>query len=62
MLHEEGCRTRFKGALSDSELTFVTYACVDDTDLIEMAKYPTDSLEDVMSNMQKAMNTWGGMI
>ncbi len=48
--------------MSDSELSFVAYAFVDDTDLIKMAKYSMDTLEDVMANMQRAMDTWGGMI
>ncbi len=50
----------FKGAISESKLIFVAYDFVDDRDLIETTKY--DTLDEVMENMQKGMDTWGGMI
>ncbi len=47
----DGFGTDFKGALSNSWVVFVAYAFVDDTDIIETQKYPTNTLDSVMGNI-----------
>ncbi len=38
------------------------YIFMDDTNLIEMAKFPTNNIKNVISNMQRALDVWGGLI
>ncbi len=43
-------------------MAFVVYTFVDDTYLIKTAKFLSDMIEDVVENMQRALDTWGGLI
>ncbi len=43
-LQANGFGTNFHGAISESWIVFVAYAFVDDTDLIEAARFPSDTV------------------
>ncbi len=44
------------------QVVFVVYTFVSYTDLIEMAKFSSNEIEDVVENMKRALDSWGGMI
>ncbi len=46
----------FWGAISERQAVFVVYAFVDNTDLIKTTKFPSDRIEDVVDNTQRALN------
>ncbi len=42
----------FKGSQSDSKIIFVAYASVDDINIIEMAKFNIDVIDNIILQMQ----------
>ena len=61
ILNEEGYGTFFQTALTNQPIRIVGYAFVDDTDLIQTAK-ESETFQDVLQEMQHAMNLWEGLI
>ena len=61
ILREDGYGTFFKTAISRKLIRIVGYAFVDDTDLIQVAK-DNETFEDVLNEMQNAMDLWEGLI
>ena len=51
----------FRTAISRKEIRIVGYAFVDDTDLIQTAK-EGENFDQVLNEMQKALNLWEGLI
>jgi hypothetical protein len=62
VMRAEGFRTFFKACISGESIRFVGYSFVDDTDLIQTAKTPQDTEQEVSEEMQRALNTWEGAI
>ena len=61
LLHDEGYGAFFKASISGTELSFVGYAFVDDTDLVTIpAKQVTP--QEVAQEMQAMLDTWEGGI
>ena len=62
LLRNKNLGEKFRLAMTKEILDIVGYAFVDNTDLIQMAKQATDTLEDVDHNLQQALNWWEGGI
>jgi hypothetical protein len=62
VMRTEGFGTFFKACISGESICSVGYSFVDDTDLSQTAKTPTDTEEEVASEMQRALDTWEGAI
>ena len=62
VMRKEGHGTYFKACITGSEIRFVGYSFVDDTDLIQTAWSQTDTATDVVHAMQNALNMWEGAI
>jgi len=62
IMREEGFCTVFKALISNKEIQFVGYAFVDDTDLVLMAKLPTDTFLEVANAMQGGLDLWEGLL
>ncbi len=43
-------------------VTFMAYTSVNNTDLIDTAKFEHDLIDDIISQMQKVVDIWGGLI
>ena len=61
ILREDGYGTFFETAISDKQIRIVGYAFVDDTDLIQTAK-DNETFDDVLNEMQNAIDLWEGLI
>ena len=61
ILREDGFGTFFDTSISRKTIRIVGYAFVDDTDLIQTAK-DGQSFDEVLDEMQKALNLWEGLI
>jgi hypothetical protein len=62
ILRQEGYGAFFKAAISGEEIRLVGYTFVDDTDLIQTGRSPTDSFSSVFSQAQKALDRWEALI
>ena len=62
ILKEEGFGTFFKAGISKTEIRLVGYAFVDDTDLIQTSKYPSQTFKEVLEEAQKALDWWEGLV
>jgi hypothetical protein len=62
VMRNEGFGTFFRSCLSGNTIHFVGYSFVDDTDLIQTARTSTKTELEVVSEMQRALNTWEGAI
>jgi hypothetical protein len=61
-LRTQGFGTHFVSAISGAPIRFVGYAFVDDTDLIQTARTPDESISSVIQQMQACMHTWEGLV
>jgi hypothetical protein len=62
VMRTEGFGTYFRACISGDSIRFVGYSFVDDTDLIQSAKQPSDTESDVAAEMQRALDTWEGAL
>jgi hypothetical protein len=62
VMRSRGFGTEFVSALSGALVKFVGYAFVDDTDLCQTARSPTDSGTVVANCLQEALHCWAGTI
>lgn len=58
VMQSEGFGSFFSG----ESICFIGYAFVDDMDLIQTAKQPSETEVDVASDMQHALDTWEGSL
>ena len=62
VMQKEGFGTFFRACITGNTIHFVGYSFVDDTDLIQTARTPNETETEVASEMQRALNTWEGVI
>lgn len=60
MLHSANVGSFFKTTISQRDIRFVGYSFVDDTDLIQTTRNPTESVQDVNAGIQLSLDTWEG--
>ena len=61
LLHDEGYGAFFKASISGTELSFVGYAFVDNTDLVSNPAEQV-TLQEVAHKMQEMLDMWEGGI
>jgi hypothetical protein len=59
LLRSEGLGCKFTSPISKKEISFVGYAFVDDTDLIQTSN-TLQSTDELITEMQRSLNTWEG--
>ena len=62
MMREAGFGSFFKASISGEQIRIVGYAFVDDTDLMQSARNPTDNFLDVADYMQQGLTLFEGLM
>lgn len=62
VMYSRGLQVLLRSPITHSPLTFVGYAFVDDTDLVQMGHHATTPGESVASVMQQTLDTWEGSL